>query len=65
MQSTYNKDFSLDQICTLLGYYAVWNGNPLPMFWDNVPVPSSKGQEVRENETLVKDYHSTLCSTPE
>jgi hypothetical protein len=26
----------------LLGYYAMWNGNPLPMFWDRVSVRLSR-----------------------
>jgi hypothetical protein len=30
-----------DEICTLLGYYAASNGNPLPTFRSNVLVPSS------------------------
>jgi hypothetical protein len=31
----------VDKICTLLGYYAALNGNPLPTFWDSISVPSS------------------------
>jgi hypothetical protein len=35
----------VDKICTLLGYYAASNGNPLPTFRENISVPSFKGQE--------------------
>jgi hypothetical protein len=31
-----------DEICALLGYNAASSGNPLPMFRDNVSVPSSR-----------------------
>jgi hypothetical protein len=31
----------VDEICSLLGYYAMSNGNPLLTFRDNVSVPSS------------------------
>ena len=27
-------------ICTLLRFYAAQNGNAVPTFWDNVPIPS-------------------------
>ena len=30
------------EICSLLGYYAVSSGNPLPTFQDNVSVPFSR-----------------------
>jgi hypothetical protein len=36
---------NVDEIYTLLGYYAVSNGNPLPTFQDNVSVPSSTVQK--------------------
>jgi len=29
------------EICALLGYYTVYSGNSLPMFWDNLSVPFS------------------------
>jgi hypothetical protein len=44
----------IDEICTLLGYYAASNGNPLPTFWDNVSGP------IRCPETSVQYYNSTL-----
>jgi hypothetical protein len=37
----------IDEICGLLGYYAVSSGNPLPTFRDNVLVQIFKCQEVR------------------
>jgi hypothetical protein len=55
------------EICALLGY-AASNGNPLPTFWDNVLVPSSRVKKmgpIRCPETSVKDYHSTLHNNPE
>jgi hypothetical protein len=36
----------IDEICTLLEYYAASSGNPLPTFQDNVSGPIFKGQEV-------------------
>jgi hypothetical protein len=38
LQITYN---TLEN-CTLLGYYAALNGNPLLTFWDTVSVPSKR-----------------------
>jgi hypothetical protein len=32
----------VDENCAVLGYYMVSNGNPLPMFWDNISVTSSR-----------------------
>jgi hypothetical protein len=37
------------EICALLGYYAALNGNPLPIFQDNVLVPSSRVKKSKEN----------------
>jgi hypothetical protein len=68
-----------DEICTLLGYYAALNGNPLPMFQDNISVPLS---QVKKSKTLLglgplkmglihcpkmlaKDYHWMLRNTAE
>jgi hypothetical protein len=57
--------------CTLLGYYAAANGNPLSTFRDNVSVPSSRVKKskkkgpIRCPETAVKDYHSTVRNAPE
>ena len=30
------------EIRALLGFYAAYSGNPLPTFWDNLSVPSSR-----------------------
>jgi hypothetical protein len=32
----------ISEICALLGCYAASSGNPLPMFWDDVSVSSSR-----------------------
>jgi hypothetical protein len=52
--------------CTLLGYYAASNGNPLLTFRDNVSVPYSRVKmgPIRCPETPVKDYHSMLRVIP-
>jgi hypothetical protein len=60
----------VDETCCILGYYAASSGSPLPTFWDNISVPSSRVKEskkkplkmgpIRCPKTLVKDYHSTL-----
>jgi hypothetical protein len=34
----------VDEIWTLLGYYAAYNGNSLEMFWVNISDPSSRGE---------------------
>jgi hypothetical protein len=39
----------LDEICTLLGYYAASCGNCLPTSWDNIWLPSSR---VESEKTL-------------
>jgi hypothetical protein len=68
----------VDEISTLLGYYAAPTGNPLPTFRDNVSVPSSRISKskkkrtswlleaglIRCPETLVY-YHSTLRNIPQ
>jgi hypothetical protein len=60
--------YNADEICILLGYYGAPSGNPLPMFQDNVSVPSSRVKKsgfLHCPETSVKDYHSTLHDIPE
>jgi hypothetical protein len=68
-----------DEICALLGYYTASSGNPLPMFRDNVSVPSSSVKKSKKKRTSwhlkmgttrcpeksIKDYHSTLLNTPQ
>jgi hypothetical protein len=50
---------NVDEICALLGRYSVSSGNLLPTFRDNISVPTHCPG------TSLKDYHSTLRSTPE
>jgi hypothetical protein len=38
------------EICTLLGYCAASNGNPLPTFWDDVLVPSSRVKKSKKKK---------------
>jgi hypothetical protein len=38
----------VDEICALLGCYAASSGNPLPMFRDNISVPSSRAKKSSE-----------------
>jgi hypothetical protein len=50
------------QNCALLRCYAAPSGNPLPMFWDKVSVPSltfKYGTDTLSQKS-VKDYHSML-----
>jgi hypothetical protein len=46
----------VDEICALLGYYAASGGNPLPTFWDNVSVPSSRVQKSKKKVKEEKDF---------
>jgi len=66
----------LKKKCAILGYYAVRCGNFLPTFWDNLLVPSSgvenhldfqppKMGPIGCPETLVCNYHYSLCNNPE
>jgi hypothetical protein len=55
-------------MCALLGSYTASNCNPLPMFRDNVSVPSScslKMGLIHHPEMSVKDYHLMLHNSPE
>jgi hypothetical protein len=54
-------------IATLLGFYATYGGDSLPMFPDNLSVPPSGAKKskkidlmVLEDGTAVRNYHSTL-----
>jgi len=53
--------------CALLGYYAACSGNSLPIFRDNISVPSSRVKNGTERcpETSVINYHYTLRNVPE
>jgi len=66
----------LFKICALLGYYAAYNGDLLPTFHKNLPVPSSRVKNPRRflpltmgpiscPETSVTNYHSGLRNRPE
>ena len=44
----------VDEICALLGYYAAYSGNSLPMFLDNISVPSSR---VKKSMSEVSSSH--------
>jgi hypothetical protein len=37
------------EICTLLGFYAVYNGNSVPMFRENLWVPTSRMKQSKKN----------------
>ena len=54
--------------CALLVYYAVSSGNFLPIFWDNLLVPSSgvkKMGQISCPEMSVRNYHYSLRNIPE
>jgi hypothetical protein len=40
------------EICTLLGNYGASNGNPLPTFWDNILVSSSRVKKYKKRDFL-------------
>ena len=40
---------SLIEICTVLGFYAAQSGNSVPVFWDNLLVPSSGVMQSQKN----------------
>ena len=44
------KILLISENCALLGYYAVSSGNFLPMFWDNLSVPSSGFKNPKESQ---------------
>ena len=44
----------VDENCSLLGYYGASSGNSIPMFWDNLFVPSSRVKNPRRK--LVIQY---------
>jgi hypothetical protein len=66
---------NVDDICALLGYYAILSGSSVPTFRDNLSIsPIFKGQEIQEPlnmgliacpETSVQNYDSTLRNIPE
>jgi hypothetical protein len=48
------------QICALLGYNAESSSNPLPVFQDNVSVPSSRVKKSKKSRKLARETHG-LC----
>jgi hypothetical protein len=50
-------EMSVEEICTLLLYYAASSGNTLPMFWDNISVPSSR---VKKSKKTLEDATDML-----
>jgi hypothetical protein len=42
-----------DEICSLLGHYAVWSGNPIPTFRDNVSVAYSRVKKPKKKMTFL------------
>jgi hypothetical protein len=46
----------VDEICALLGCYAVSSGNPLPVFRNDLSVPSSRVR--KSNETSLDSLDS-------
>jgi hypothetical protein len=57
----------VDEMHTLLGYYAALCGSSVPTFRDNLSVPSSSVMKMGPTvcpETSVKKYHSTLRNIP-
>jgi hypothetical protein len=58
----------VDEICAVLGCYAAYSGNSVPMFRDNLSVPSSRGKKIWPigcPETSVQSQHSALRNIPE
>jgi hypothetical protein len=62
------KEQSIHKICALLGYYAVQSGNSLPVFWENLLVPSSRILDfliledgtTKKSRNIVRNYHEML-----
>jgi hypothetical protein len=50
------------EICVLLGFYAVWSGSFLPIFQDNLSVPSPMLSQLIQSLTLITCL-SIICIT--
>jgi hypothetical protein len=48
------------EICALLGNYAAYSGNSLPMFRDDLSVPFSRGKISRTLEIVTKFLKETM-----
>jgi len=58
----------VDEILAVLRNYAAYSGNSLPMFRDNLLVPSSRIEKIGPiscPETPVENYQYTLRNFPE
>jgi hypothetical protein len=53
MISVFRRD--ADEICSLLGYNAASNGNPLPTFRDNVSVPSTRVKKSKKSRKPARE----------
>jgi hypothetical protein len=51
MISGFHRD--ADEICALLGYNAASSSNPVPTFWENISVPSSRVKKSKKSSALV------------
>jgi hypothetical protein len=45
---------NVDEICVLLGYYAVWSSNSVPTFQDILSGPIFKGQKAQEEALFLE-----------
>jgi len=51
-----------------MGYYVAYSDNSLPKFRDNLSVPFSRVKKYGPiccPETSIRDYHYSLCNSPE
>ena len=61
MNSGFHSD--MDDICTLLGYYATWSSNSIPTFRDSLSVLSSrvKKSKKKAGNTWVLSLYRERC----
>jgi len=50
----------VDEICALLGNYAAYDGNSLPVFWNNLSVPTSWVKCPKEGFLTLEDGTNRL-----
>jgi len=48
------------EICDLIRYYTVWNGNTTPTFWDNLSVPASWVKKSKREKTARQKLTNTI-----
>jgi hypothetical protein len=65
MISGFRRNF--DEVCALVEHYTALCGNCVPMFQDNVSVPSSRVKMGPNHcpKTSVHNYHTTPHNIPE